>query len=49
VIALSFGIAVVLLAAIAFPAIREYMAILAGALLFDLLWRIWATRKVSQD
>ena len=40
---------VVLLAAIAFPAIRGYMAILAGALLFDLFWRIWATRKVGQD
>jgi hypothetical protein len=40
---------VVLLAAIAFPAIREYMAILAGALLFDLFWRIWATRKIGQD
>jgi hypothetical protein len=42
-------IAVVLLAAIAFPSIREYMAILAGVLLFDLFWRIWATRKVGQD
>lgn len=42
-------IAVVLLAAIALPPIKEYMFILAGVLLFDLLWRIWATRKVGQD
>jgi hypothetical protein len=42
-------IAIVLLAAIALPPIREYMFILAGALLFDLFWRIWATRKVGQD
>lgn len=42
-------IAVVLLTAIAFPLIREYMAMLAGVLLLDLFWRIWATRKVGQD
>jgi hypothetical protein len=42
-------IAVVLLAANAFPPMREYMFILAGALLLDLFWRIWATRKVGQD
>jgi hypothetical protein len=42
-------IAVVLLAGIIFPGIREYMFILAGVLLFDLFWRIWATRKVGQE
>jgi hypothetical protein len=41
-------IAVVLLAGIILPGIREYMFILAGVLLFDLFWRIWATRKVGQ-
>lgn len=42
-------IAVVLLAAIAFPPIKDYMFIIAGVLLFDLFWRIWATRKVGQS
>jgi hypothetical protein len=42
-------IAVVLLAAIAVPPIKEYMFILAGVLLIDLFWRIWATRKIGQD
>jgi hypothetical protein len=42
-------IAVVLLAGIILPAIREYMFILAVVLLFDLFWRIWATRKVGQE
>ncbi len=42
-------IVVVLLAAIALPPIKEYMFILAGVLLFDLFWRIWATRKIGQD
>lgn len=42
-------IAVVLLAAIAFPPIKEPMVVVAGALLFDLFYRIWATRKVGQD
>jgi hypothetical protein len=41
-------IAVVLLAAIAFPAIRVYMGFLAGALLGDLFGRIWASRKVGR-
>jgi hypothetical protein len=42
-------IAVVLLAGVVLPAIREYTFILAGVLLFDLFYRIWATRKVGQD
>jgi hypothetical protein len=42
-------IAVVLLAGIILPVIREYMFILAGVLLFDLVWRIWATRKIGQE
>jgi hypothetical protein len=42
-------VAVALLVAIAFPAIKEIMAIVAGALLIDVLWRCWALRKVGQD
>ena len=42
-------VAVVLLPGIILPGIREYMFILAGVLLFDLFWRIWATRKVGQE
>ena len=42
-------IAVVLLAGIILPGIREYLFILAGVLLFDLFYRIWATRKVGQE
>ena len=43
-------IAVVLLAAIALPPIREYMFILAGVLLFDLFWRIGRhVRSVRTD
>jgi len=41
-------IAVALLAAIPFPILRPYMAIIAAALLVDLLWRCWATRKIGQ-
>lgn len=39
-------VAVALLVAIAFPAIKEIMGIVAGVLLVDVLWRAWATRKV---
>jgi hypothetical protein len=42
-------ITVVLLAGIILPAIREYMFILAGILLFDLFYRIWATRKIGLE
>ena len=42
-------ITVVLLAGIILPAIREYMFILAGLLLFDLFYRIWATRKIGLE
>jgi hypothetical protein len=42
-------VAVALLAAIAFPSIREYMGIVAIVLMIDVLWRCWATRKVGQD
>src|SRR5579863_9655 len=41
-------VAVALLIAIAFPAIKEVMGIVAGILLIDVLWRAWATRKVGQ-
>lgn len=40
-------VAVPLLAAIAFPILRPYMAVLAGVFTADLLWRCWATRKVG--
>jgi hypothetical protein len=40
-------VAVALLVAIAFPAIKEIMGIVAGALFIDVLWRAWATRKVG--
>jgi hypothetical protein len=40
-------VTVPLLAAIAFPAARDYMAIAAALLGVDLLWRCWATRKVG--
>lgn len=36
-----------LLAAIAFPPIKEIMGIVAAVLLIDVLWRAWATRKVG--
>lgn len=42
-------ITVVLLAGIILPVIREYMFIIAGILLVDLVWRIWATRKIGQE
>lgn len=41
-------VAISLLVGIVFPIIREYMAIAAGVLLLDVLWRAWATRKVGQ-
>ncbi len=41
-------VTVPLLVAIAFPSIREYMAIVAAVLGIDVLWRWWATRKVGQ-
>lgn len=40
-------IIVPILAAIAYPAIKLYMAVLAGIFTLDLLWRCWATRKVG--
>jgi len=42
-------VAAALLAAIAFPSIREIMGIAALVLFADILWRCWATRKVGQD
>lgn len=42
-------IAVVLLVGLMLPAIREYTFIVAGVLLLDLFWRIWATRKIGQE
>ena len=42
-------VAVSLLVAIAFPMLRPYMAGLAVALMIDLLWRCWATRKVGSS
>jgi hypothetical protein len=41
-------IAVPLLAAIAFPVVKPYMAAIAIAATVDLLWRCWATRKIGQ-
>jgi hypothetical protein len=41
-------VAVPFLAAIAFPAISVYMAIVAIALTIDLLWRCWVTRKIGK-
>ena len=41
-------IAVALIAAIAFPTLKPYMAIIAAALFVDLLWRCWATRKIGR-
>jgi cobalamin synthase len=40
-------VAVTLLAAIAFPAHREVMAVIAVVLLVDVLWRAWAMRKIG--
>lgn len=40
-------ITVALLAGLVLSAIREYTFIAAGALLFDLFYRIWATRKMG--
>ena len=41
-------IAVALLAAIAFPILRPYMAITAAAGLGNFLWTCWAARKIGQ-
>jgi hypothetical protein len=41
-------VAVVLLAAIAFPILKPYVAFIAAALFLDLLYRCWATRKIGQ-
>lgn len=40
-------VAVVLLVAIAFPAYKEILAVIASVLLIDVLWRAWATRKIG--
>lgn len=40
-------VAVALLVAIAFPAFKEIMAVIAIVLLIDVLWRAWATRKIG--
>lgn len=42
-------VVVPLLAAIAFPAIGIYMAIVAVLLTIDVLWRCWSTRKVGEE
>ena len=42
-------VAIPLLVGILFPSIKEYMAIAAGILLLDVLWRAWSTRKVGQN
>lgn len=41
-------VAVPLLAAIAFPELKPYMAVVAAASLVDLLWRCWVTRKIGR-
>lgn len=41
-------IAVALIAAIAFPLLKPYLAIIATALFLDLLYRCWATRKIGR-
>ncbi len=41
-------IAVPLIAAIAFPTLKVYMAAIAAVAAVDLLWRCWATRKIGQ-
>ena len=40
-------VAIPLLVAIAFPSLRDYMAVVAAALGFNVLWTCWATRKVG--
>jgi len=40
-------VAVPLLAAIAFPILKPYMAAIAIAAAVDLLWRCWATHKIG--
>lgn len=40
-------IAVALIAAIAFPIAKPYMAVIAAVLFLDLLYRCWATRKIG--
>ena len=41
-------IVITLLAAIAFPSIKDAMGILAVALTIDVLYRCWATRNVGE-
>ena len=41
-------VAVALLVAIAFPALKDIMGIVAVVLFIEVLWRTWATRKVGQ-
>jgi hypothetical protein len=40
-------VAVALLAAIAFPILRPYMAVVAAIAMADFLWKLWATRKIG--
>ncbi|HMK29825.1 MAG TPA: hypothetical protein VK473_09100 [Terriglobales bacterium] len=42
-------VAIPLLAAIAFPIISIYMAIVAALLMVDILWRSWATRNIGEN
>jgi len=41
-------VAVALLVAIAFPALKDIMGIVAVVLFIEVLWRTWATRKLGQ-
>jgi hypothetical protein len=43
------GIAIPLLMALAFPSIKEYMAIASAVLGIEFLWCCWATRKVGKS
>jgi hypothetical protein len=40
-------VAVPLLAAVAFPILRPYIAVVTTVFMVDLLWRCWVTRKVG--
>jgi len=42
-------VAIPLLVAIAFPTLADYMAVAAAVLGFNVLWTIWATRKVGRQ
>ena len=46
---LMLWVAVALLVAIAFPAIKDVMGIVALVLFIGVLWRAWASRKVGDD